>query len=239
MKILTTDNLTKKYYGVPALDGVTLSVEEGEIYGLVGRNGAGKTTLIRVVAGLARKSSGAYSVFGISDGDKNLNAARKDMRVMVESATFYPGLSAERNMRMQCTLMGEDPACIPQILHEVELDDVGKKPAKNFSLGMRQRLAIAMAMIGSPRLMLLDEPTNGLDPEGIYRIRELLIKLNRERGVTMLVSSHILPELSKFATRYGFIEGGRLIKELTHEQLEEECGGDLESYYMRLIGGGI
>ena len=235
MAIITTQNLTKIYGGRPAVDNVSITVNEGDIYGFVGRNGAGKTTVIRMLAGLAKKNSGAFTLFGIPDTDPAISAARRDMRVMVETATLHTGLTAEQNMTIQCKLLGENPGKIRDILREVELDDTGKKPVKNFSLGMRQRLAIAMAMLGEPKLMLLDEPTNGLDPEGIYLVRELLVKLNKERGVTILVSSHILTELAKLATCYGFIERGRLIKEISAEELAQQ--GDLEQYYLNLIGG--
>lgn len=223
MAILTTENLSKVYGERPAVDAVNLVVNEGEIYGFVGRNGAGKTTLIRVLAGLAQKSSGSFSLFGIPDSDRAITDARKKVRVMVETPTLHTGLTAEQNMTIQCKLLGERPDCIHPILKEVELEDTGKKPVKNFSLGMRQRLAIAMSMIGEPKLLLLDEPTNGLDPEGIFHVRELLVKLNREHGVTILVSSHILTELAKFATSYGFIERGRLLKQIEAKQLNEEC----------------
>ena len=235
MAILTTENLSKIYAGSPAVDGVSMTVNEGDIYGFVGRNGAGKTTLIRMLAGLAQKSSGSFSIFGVSDTDREINSVRRDMRVMVETATLHSGLTAVHNMTIQCKLLGEKTDCIPELLRAVELDRTGKKQVKNFSLGMRQRLAIAVAMVGNPKLLILDEPTNGLDPEGIFLVRELLVKLNRERGVTILVSSHILTELSKFATCYGFIEKGKLIKEISAEELLKE--GDLEEYFLKLIGG--
>lgn len=228
MSILTTENLSKVYYGQRAVDGVNITVEEGQIYGFVGRNGAGKTTVIRILAGLAKKSSGSFTLFGVPDTSHMISLIRRDVRVMVESATLHPGLTAEQNMTIQCKLLGEKTDCIGRLLKEVELDGVGKKTAQNFSLGMRQRLAIAMAMVGEPKLMLLDEPTNGLDPEGIFQVRELLVKLNREHGVTMLVSSHILSELVKFATCYGFIEQGRLLKQITADELNEECKNSLK-----------
>lgn len=223
MAILTTENLTKLYGGKPAVDSVSLNVNEGDIYGFVGRNGAGKTTLIRILAGLAQKSSGSFSLFGVPDNNRAIVAARSKLRVMVETATLHTGLTAEQNMAIQCKLLGESYDCIRPLLKDVELDTTGKKAVKNFSLGMRQRLAIAMSMIGDPKLLILDEPTNGLDPEGIFHVRELLVKLNREKGVTILVSSHILTELSKFATCYGFIEHGRLLKQITADELKEEC----------------
>lgn len=235
MAIISTENLTKVYNGKPAVDGVSITVNEGDIYGFVGRNGAGKTTLIRMLSGLAKKTSGSFSLFGVSDTDAQINAARRNMRVMVETATLHTGLNAVQNMTIQCKLLGESTEQIQGLLREVDLDGTGRKLVKNFSLGMRQRLAIAMAMVGEPKLLILDEPTNGLDPEGIFLMRELLVKLSRERGMTILVSSHILTELSKFATCYGFIERGRLIKQISAEELAGQ--GDLEQYYLNLIGG--
>lgn len=223
MAILTTENLSKVYGKKPAVDSVNITVNEGDIYGFVGRNGAGKTTVIRVLSGLAKKSSGSFSLFGVPDSSRNISFVRRDMRVMVETPTLHTGLTAAQNLTLQCKLLGENTDCINGLLKEVNLADVGKKAVRDFSLGMRQRLAIAMAMVGSPKLLLLDEPTNGLDPEGIYEVRELLVKLNREKGVTILVSSHILSELAKFATCYGFIEQGKLLKEISAEQLNNEC----------------
>ena len=235
MAIITTENLTKVYNGKAAVEGVNITVNDGDIYGFVGRNGAGKTTLIRMLAGLAQKTSGSFSLFGVQDTDAAITAARRNMRVMVETATLHTGLTAVQNMTIQCKLLGGGYEKIEELLREVELDGTGKKPVKHFSLGMRQRLAIAMAMLGDPKLLILDEPTNGLDPEGIFLVRELLVKLNKERGVTIMVSSHILTELSKFATCYGFIERGRLIKEISADELLKQ--GDLEEYYLNLIGG--
>ncbi len=223
MEILKTEKLTKTYYGKPAVNAVDITVNEGDIYGFVGRNGAGKTTVIRLLAGLAKKTSGFYSLFGVPDSSREISLVRRDMRVVVESATLYTSLTAEQNLVLQCKLLGQSTSCIGGLLADVELEKAGKKPVKNFSLGMRHRLQIAMAMVGNPKLLLLDEPTNGLDPEGIFHVRELLIKLNRENGVTIMVSSHILGELSKFATCYGFIEQGRLIKQISAADLSAEC----------------
>ncbi len=223
MPVLSTENLTKEYYRRPVVDNVNITVSEGDIYGFVGRNGAGKTTLIRMVAGLAKKTSGSYTLFGVPDSERRIDLVRRRMRVVVESATLYPSLNAVQNLTLQCKLLREDTSCISRLLGDVRLENAASKPVKNFSLGMRHRLQIAMAMVGDPGLLLLDEPTNGLDPEGIFQVRELLVRLNRERGVTILVSSHILGELSKFATCYGFIERGRLIKEISAEELHSEC----------------
>lgn len=222
---LTTHNLTKRYRKFTALDNVSLQVKRGAIYGLVGRNGAGKTTLIRVICGLQKPTQGDYTLFDSKYGnEKVLARARKRIGAIVETPALYNSMTARENLLNHAILLGlPSTDKIDDLLKLVGLEDTGKKKVKNFSLGMRQRLGIALTLVGNPDLILLDEPTNGLDPQGIVEIRELILKLNKEHGVSFVISSHILGELSKLATDYGFIEKGRLICEMTAEQLEEKC----------------
>lgn len=221
--ILQTNNLSKNYGKAKILKNVTMNIPKGAIYGFVGRNGAGKTTLIRVVCGLHNPSSGEYSLYGIKNSDKNILDKRKKTGAVVETPSIYLDLPARENLKLQCKLMGISPDGIEDILELVGLKNTGEKRAKDFSLGMRQRLGIAFALIGNPEFLILDEPINGLDPQGIIEVRELLLKLNHERNITILISSHILDELSKLATHYGFIEKGRMIKEVSAQELEEAC----------------
>ena len=200
--ILRTNHLTKRYNNRAVVNDLSMTIHEGDIYGFIGKNGAGKTTLIRMITGLASPSDGNILLFGSPE----LKEGRSAIGTVIESPAFYPGMTARQNLIVQCKLQGiRDESQADAILTLVGLDDTGHKKAKDFSLGMRQRLAIAIALIGSPRLLILDEPTNGLDPEGIKEVRELILKLNRDRKITVLISSHILGELSKFATRYGII----------------------------------
>ncbi len=238
--ILRTNHLTKKYGTHCVVKDLSLTVQEGDIYGFIGKNGAGKTTLIRMIAGLAKPTEGNLLLFG----GQNLTAARAAIGTVIENPALYPNMSARNNMMAQVKLKGESPEQIDRLLELVGLGDTGRKKAKNFSLGMRQRLAIAIALIGSPKFLILDEPTNGLDPQGIREIRELIIKLNQEEKITVLISSHILSELSKFATRYGIIHNGQLIEEFTEQELWERHrenetvqDNDLEDYFLQKISG--
>lgn len=221
--ILTTNNLVKKYRKFTALDGLSMNVPKGSIYGFVGRNGAGKTTLIRLICGLQFSTSGTFKLYGTeSTGD--ISKARRRMGAVVETPSIYLDMTAEDNLKQQYRVLGMPSFDgISGLLKLVGLEDTGRKKARNFSLGMRQRLGIAIALCGDPDFLLLDEPINGLDPQGIIEIRELILKLNRERGITVLISSHILDELSRLATHYGFIDKGRIVKEISAEQLEKEC----------------
>ena len=221
--VLRTFGLTRRYKGVPVVDGVNMNIRRGEIYGFVGRNGAGKTTVMRLVCGLIAKSGGAYELFGKPDTSSAVLAARRRTGAIIETPSVYPEMTAERNLTEQCLTLGIGTEGIPGLLDYVGLGSAGKKKARNFSLGMRQRLGIAMSLVGSPDFLILDEPVNGLDPQGIVEIRELLLRLNREKGITILISSHILGELSKLATCYGFIEKGKLLKEISAADLEEVC----------------
>lgn len=222
--VLKTKNLAKKYRRFTALDGLTMNVPKGSIYGFVGRNGAGKTTLIRVICGLQNPTGGSYSLYGIDGKSGAITKSRRRMGAVVETPAIYTGLSARDNLKQQFRVLGLPSFDgIDELLRLVGLADTGKKKAGNFSLGMRQRLGIAVALCGNPDFLILDEPINGLDPQGIVEIRELILKLNRERQITVLISSHILDELSKLATHYGFIDRGRIVREMSAEELEAAC----------------
>lgn len=222
--VLQTKSLGKKYKEFHALQGLTMNVPQGSIYGFVGKNGAGKTTLFRQVCGLQEPTSGEYLIYGKSNKNKEIIKSRKRMGAVVETPSIYREMTAEDNLKQQYRILGlpsfDD---IPDLLKLVGLENTGKKKAKNFSLGMRQRLGIAVCLAGDPDFLMLDEPINGLDPEGIIEIRELILKLNREQGITILISSHILDELSKIATHFGFIDKGKMVQEITAQELEHEC----------------
>ena len=201
-----------------------MSVPKGAIYGLVGKNGAGKTTLLRLICGLQTPTYGTYSLYGRNNQEPGIIKARRRMGAVVETPSICLDMSAENNLRQQCRVLGlPDFSCVPELLELVGLEGTGKKKAKNFSLGMRQRLGIAVALCGGPDFLVLDEPVNGLDPQGIVEIRELILKLNRERDITVLISSHILEELHKLATHYGFIDSGRMLRQVSAEELEATC----------------
>ncbi|MDE5965232.1 MAG: ATP-binding cassette domain-containing protein [Lachnospiraceae bacterium] len=222
--VLQTNALSKSYKDFKALSGLSMNVPKGAIYGFVGKNGAGKTTLIRLICGLQEATSGEYMLYGRKNTEPEIVKSRRRMGAVVETPSIYLNMTAEDNLKQQYRILG-----LPSfdglwdILELVGLNTTGKKKAKNFSLGMRQRLGIAMALAGDPDFLVLDEPANGLDPQGIIEIRELILKLNRERQVTVLISSHILDELSKLATHYGFIDNGHLVKELSAKDLEDAC----------------
>lgn len=219
--VLKVNGITKRYSGFTALNELYMNVPKGSIYGFVGKNGAGKTTLIRVITGLQKADSGDYEIFGVSSGSKDIIKAGKRMGAIVETPALFTGLTAVDNMKQQYLNLGlPSYDGIDELLKLVGLGDTGKKKVKNFSLGMRQRLGIAVALCGKPDLLILDEPINGLDPQGIVEMRELILKLNRENGVTILISSHLLDELSRLATHYGFIDGGKIIKEMSAAELE-------------------
>ncbi len=222
--VLRTDQLCKQYKNFKALDRLSMHVNKGSIYGFVGKNGAGKTTLIRLACGLQRPTSGSYALYGIPHTDSKIASARRRMGAVVETPSIYLELTAEDNLRQQYQILGRPSFDgIPELLKLVGLGDTGKKRAKNFSLGMRQRLGIAVALAGNPDFLALDEPVNGLDPQGIVEVRELILKLNREHGITVLISSHILDELARLATHYGFIDRGQMVKEISAADLEKAC----------------
>lgn len=221
--VLKTHNITKKYGNQLSNDKITMTIKKGEIYGLIGKNGAGKTTLFRIITGLVHKTSGDLELFGKS-GEKELNMARTMIGSLIESPAFYGSMTAKENLevsRLIRNIAGKE--CIDEVLELVGLADTGKKKVKNFSLGMRQRLGIANALLGNPKLLILDEPINGLDPMGIVEIRELLKKVNKEKDVTILISSHILGELSELATNYGIINNGKLVEEISVDELNKKC----------------
>ena len=222
--VLETKALTKQYKNFTALKGLTMHIPKGAIYGFVGRNGAGKTTLIRLICGLQNPSSGSYSLYGINNTAAGIVRSRRRMGAVVETPAIYLDMTAKENIRQQYQILGiPSEKGIDELLQLVGLSETGNKKAKNFSLGMRQRLGIAVALAGNPDFLVLDEPVKGLDPPGIIEMRELILKLNRQRGITILMSSHILDELAKLATHYGFIDGGHLLKEMSAEELEKHC----------------
>lgn len=222
--VLETHALTKTYKRFTALDGLTMRIPKGAIYGFVGRNGAGKTTLIRLICGLQTPTSGSYSLYGTPYDTAGIARSRVRMGAVVETPSIYLDMTAADNIREQYRVLGvPSDEGITELLTLVGLTDTGKKAAKHFSLGMRQRLGIAIALAGNPDFLVLDEPINGLDPQGIVEMRELILKLNRERAITVLISSHILDELSRLATHYGFIDGGRMIREMSAEEVEMRC----------------
>ena len=222
--VLTTNKLTKKYGNFKSLDELSIHIPKGSIYGLVAKNGAGKTTLIRVICGLQKPTKGTYSIYGIKNTSKAIVKSRRRMGAVVETPAIYLNMSAEENLKLQCLSVGVPTYdSVPEILELVGLAKTGRKKAGHFSLGMKQRLGIAMALVGNPDFLVLDEPVNGLDPQGIIELRELILKLNREYQITVLISSHILDELSRLATHYGFINEGCLVKEISADELENAC----------------
>lgn len=222
--VLETKALGKRYQEFTALNGLNMHIPKGAIYGFVGRNGAGKTTLIRLICGLQEPTSGEYTLYGVKNTDAKINRSRRRMGAVVETPSIYLDMTAEQNLHQQYKTLGmPSDSGIKDLLHLVGLDSTGNKKARNFSLGMRQRLGIAVALAGNPDFLVLDEPVNGLDPQGIIEMREMILKLNRERGITVLISSHILDELSRLATHYGFIDSGRMVKEMSAEELEMRC----------------
>lgn len=214
--ILTTTNLTKIYGKKTAVRDISIHVREGEIYGLIGRNGAGKTTVMRMISGLSKPTSGTYEM----NGENKFGVG-----VLIESPGIYPNMSATENIRLKCIAMGfNSKAYINGLLHTVGLENTGNKNAGSFSLGMRQRLGIALALVGDPKMIVLDEPINGLDPQGIAEVRQTLEKLKADKGITIMISSHILDELGKLADSYGIIHEGKLLDEFTTDDLAHRCG---------------
>lgn len=217
---IETMALTKMYRDKAAVKNVTLKVREGEIYGFIGRNGAGKSTALKMVSGLASPTEGEIRLFGKPVSDL---AVRRRLGVLIEAAGLYPNMTARQNAVMKAKCMGlADERSVDTVLKVTGLADTGRKKVKHFSMGMKQRLGVALALLGNPDLLLMDEPINGLDPEGIRELRQLILELHAE-GKTILISSHILGELSKIATSYGIIKDGELIEQISREELEEKC----------------
>lgn len=225
--VLNISGITKQYHKKAVLSDVNLTIKRGMIYGLIGENGAGKSTLMRVIMGLISADEGEIELFGEHDR-KKLQVARKKIGQSIEMPALYPELTAQQNMMIQAVQGGVGTTRIDELLALVNLQLTGNKKAKNFSLGMKQRLAIAMTLVTNPEFLILDEPTNGLDPSGIVEIREILRKLARDYGMTVLISSHLLSELSEIATHYGILHQGKIIKELSKKQLELETQSSIE-----------
>ncbi len=225
--LLRTTNLTKQYKKQKAVDNVSLHIEKGSIYGFIGRNGAGKTTFLKMISGLAGQTSGEIELFGCKGNE--IKRVFDRIGVLIEAPGLYPDMTAFDNLKLKAICSGiYRRKYIEEIIEIVGLGKAGKKKVKHYSLGMKQRLGIGMALVGEPDLLVLDEPINGLDPQGIVDVRETILKLNRERNITVIISSHILEELSKLVTHYGIINQGRLMEELTKEELSERCGERIE-----------
>lgn len=236
MYAIETNNLTKKYKNKTVVDKVNLFVPEGSIFGFVGENGAGKTTIMRLLTGLSEPSGGSYKLFDVSNTDRKIYEIRSHISAIVESTSLIPTMNAMENLKFAYLYLGlSQEIDFNQLLKTVGLIDVGNKKVKDYSLGMRQRLGIALALLNEPRLLLLDEPMNGLDPEGIAELRELLINLNK-KGITILISSHILSELEKIATHYGILSHGRLIKTITSEELHNDVRKSKQFVFKQIDG---
>lgn len=222
--VLETTNLSKQYGHFKVLNNLSMHVPKGAIYGLVGRNGAGKTTLIRCICGLQKPSGGSYTLYTKKHFDPKIIHARRRMGAVVETPSIYLDMTAEENLKQQYRILGRPSETdLHELLDLAGLSSTGNKKAKNFSLGMKQRLGIAIALAGNPDFLILDEPVNGLDPQGVVEIRELILRLHAERQITVLISSHILDELSRLATHYGFIDRGQMIQEISAEDLNAAC----------------
>lgn len=218
--VLRTVGLTKRFGRASAVDHVSMTVNKGDIYGFIGKNGAGKTTFMRVVLGLSAPTEGTVELFGGLSPEE----AGKKIGALIEAPGIFPHCTAKENMKRFAILKDEDESQIDGLLDFVGLGDVGNKKAGKFSLGMKQRLGIAIAMLGDPELLILDEPVNGLDPTGMKEIRDLILRLNREKGITVLISSHLLDELSKIVTRYGIINNGVLVDEIDSSEMKAKTG---------------
>lgn len=222
MEVIQTRGLCKVYGKKRAVDDLHMTVHEGDIYGFIGKNGAGKSTTLKMICSLAAPTAGEVTLFGQQAANSTV---RKRTGSLIESPGIYPNLCARENMMLKAAMLGLADARekVDELLSLVGIADTGKKKSRQFSMGMKQRLGVALALLGSPDLLILDEPINGLDPEGMAEVRALLQKLNKEKGITILLSSHILGELSKLSTRYGVIRDGKMVQEMTAKELDENC----------------
>ncbi|WP_251205429.1 ABC transporter ATP-binding protein [Acetatifactor aquisgranensis] len=234
---VSTRQLTKTFSGTEVIRGCNISVEKGTIYGFVGKNGAGKTTIIKILLGLLKPTTGEVAVLGLNPAQNNLEVLRRTGS-LVETPVFYEHLSAANNLQIHLEYMGVGDTDIEHILKMVGLVNVGTQPVSTFSLGMRQRLGIARALVHKPELLILDEPINGLDPVGIKEMRELFLCLAKQKGITILLSSHILSEVEQIADRIGFIVDGIVVKEISPLGIRENYPAGLEDYFMQIVSGG-
>lgn len=229
MYIIETKDITKKYGKYQVLNKLNIHIKENSIYGLIGKNGAGKTTLIRIICGLQDPTNGTYFINKIDNKAKDISLVRKKIGAIIERPSIYEEMNAKDNIICQMKLVGlTNYQDVSKFLDVVGLSNVGNKKVRYYSLGMKQRLGIALALVNNPNILILDEPINGLDPEGIIEIRELILKLNKEKHITILISSHYLDELSKVATHYGFIDKGRIIEEISSEELNKKLTSFIE-----------
>ena len=229
MYIIETKDITKKYVKYQVLNKLSVHIKENSIYGLIGKNGAGKTTLIRIICGLQDPTNGTYFINKIDNKAKDISLVRKKIGAIIERPSIYEEMNAKDNIICQMKLVGlTNYQDVSKFLDVVGLSNVGNKKVRYYSLGMKQRLGIALALVNNPNILILDEPINGLDPEGIIEIRELILKLNKEKHITILISSHYLDELSKVATHYGFIDKGRIIEEISSEELNKKLTSFIE-----------
>ncbi len=234
--VLEAKELTKVYRGVTVLNQVSIQLKKGHIYGFVGNNGAGKTTFMRLVAGLARPTSGTVSLFG-SQSQAELERNRSRAGFLIEQPVYYPDMSVRENLMAQAKLIkGADKAHVQELLELVDLQDTGRKALRNFSTGMKQRYGIAFALLGWPELLVLDEPLNGMDVHNMDEVTAILKRLNEERNITIFLSSHLLARLSALATDYIFLDIGRVVEEISAAELREKAGNaDLEEYFRKLV----
>lgn len=229
MYVIETKDITKKYGKYQVLNKLSVHIKENSIYGLIGKNGAGKTTLIRIICGLQDPTNGTYFINKIDNKAKDISLVRKKIGAIIERPSIYEEMNAKDNIICQMKLVGlTNYQDVSKFLDVVGLSNVGNKKVRYYSLGMKQRLGIALALVNNPNILILDEPINGLDPEGIIEIRELILKLNKEKHITILISSHYLDELSKVATHYGFIDKGRIIEEISSEELNKKLTSFIE-----------
>lgn len=221
--VVQTTSLTKKYKDHVAVNQINMKIKRGDIYGFIGENGAGKTTTVRLLTGIAKPTQGEITLFG-KTGKANLQKERRKIGCIIEAPALFSDMTAYQNLEIQRIQRGiPGKECINDVLKIVRLEDTGKKKVQNFSLGMRQRLGLAVALLGNPDFLILDEPTNGLDPMGIVDMRNLLRHINKEYGITMMISSHLLSELHLVATKFGIIHKGSLLEEISAEELDEKC----------------